>query len=195
MKKMKKQFRMGTGISSILMIFVMLCLTIFGVLSFVTANADNRLTQKNQTAVQAFYKADAKAADTLAGLDALFQTAERCSLLNKDQPADLSAYRLTTEQRDSIQNTLSKTQDRRIRYDKLIDILLQNDTTFTCTREDRMLTVSFTVSVDDNRTLYVDILATPFETTRYQITRYQTTADADLAEQEETLDVWQGVPS
>ena len=68
--KQKEGFRLGTGTSSILMIFVVLCLTVFGVLSFSTASADQRLTDKALDGVTAYYAADALAEEALAQIDA-----------------------------------------------------------------------------------------------------------------------------
>ena len=44
--KQKTEFHFGVGASSILMIFTVLCLTVFSVLTFSTARADQRLTEK-----------------------------------------------------------------------------------------------------------------------------------------------------
>ena len=53
---------LGAGVSSMLMLFVILCLTVFGVLAYMTALADNRLTLRSAEAVKAYYAADAEAA-------------------------------------------------------------------------------------------------------------------------------------
>jgi hypothetical protein len=68
-KKEKNEFHLTVGTSSILMIFVVLCLTTFGVLSFVTANADYKLSNKNAEAVTAYYQADSKANELLKTID------------------------------------------------------------------------------------------------------------------------------
>ncbi len=52
---------MGVGVSSILMIFVALCLTIFAALSFLSANADWKLSQKGAEFTTAYYQADTEA--------------------------------------------------------------------------------------------------------------------------------------
>lgn len=67
--KTKESVPFGTGMSSLLMIFVVLCLTVFGVLAYMTARADDRLTQRSAQMVQAYYTADAKAEEALAQLD------------------------------------------------------------------------------------------------------------------------------
>lgn len=66
----KERTPFGTGISSLLMLFVILCLTVFGVLAYMTARADNRLTQRSAEAVRAYYAADARAEEILAQVDA-----------------------------------------------------------------------------------------------------------------------------
>ena len=68
--KKKGSAPFGAGMSSLMMVFVVLCLTVFGVLAYMTARADNRLTQRSAQMVQAYYAADAKAEEALARLDA-----------------------------------------------------------------------------------------------------------------------------
>lgn len=58
----------GVGTSSILMVFVLLCLTTFAALSLVSANADNRLTTRAAETLSDFYEADAQAERVLAEL-------------------------------------------------------------------------------------------------------------------------------
>lgn len=60
---------MGVGVASMLMIFVVLCLTTFAVLSYVTANADYKLTREAAEAAEAYYAADAQSAEALAQFD------------------------------------------------------------------------------------------------------------------------------
>ena len=54
--KEKSRFQIGTGITSILMIFIVLCLTAFGVLSLSTANADLNLTKKSEKNIEKNYE-------------------------------------------------------------------------------------------------------------------------------------------
>lgn len=67
--KKKEAAPFGVGISSLLMVFVVLCLTVFGVLAYMTARADHRLTQRSAQMVQAYYAADTRAEEALARLD------------------------------------------------------------------------------------------------------------------------------
>lgn len=88
MIKKKGSFKMGVGISSLLLIFVVLCLTTFAVLSYLTANADHKLTDKTGDTVSAYYAADGAAQQKLADIDdALKERAEAALQIVKSQPA------------------------------------------------------------------------------------------------------------
>lgn len=68
---MKKKFSIGTGVPSILMIFVVLALTTFAVLSFTSARADYKLTEKNCNYIMDYYEADKEAQTIIASVDAV----------------------------------------------------------------------------------------------------------------------------
>ena len=63
----------GVGSSSIMLIIVVVCLTLFGVLSFVTARHDALLTDRMFKSVQGYYAADAAAQRTLMAVDEWIQ--------------------------------------------------------------------------------------------------------------------------
>lgn len=65
----KKNFGVNIGSASILLIFVILCLVSFAVLSIVSANADNKLTQKVLDRTTAYYEACNSAEASLAAVD------------------------------------------------------------------------------------------------------------------------------
>lgn len=67
----KSEYRMGIGTSSILMIFVVLCLTTLGVLSFASARNNLTLSQKRQTQVESYYAASAEAERILSQIDTI----------------------------------------------------------------------------------------------------------------------------
>lgn len=69
---MERKLKMSVGIGgpSIIMIFVVLCLTTLGALSLMTAAADFKLTKKTAEAVAEYYAADSKAEEILAAADA-----------------------------------------------------------------------------------------------------------------------------
>ena len=71
MSKSKSTTGLNVGGSSILVIFVLLCLTTFATLSMVSANADYKLSQRTAVATQEYYAADALAQDVRAEIEGL----------------------------------------------------------------------------------------------------------------------------
>lgn len=59
-----------TGGSSILVMFAVLCLTVFSMLSLATARTDARISQASADGVSAYYAADMQAEEILARLRA-----------------------------------------------------------------------------------------------------------------------------
>lgn len=64
---------LGVGMVSILIVFVILCLTTFATLSLVSARADLRLTNRAADSLREYYAADSAAQEQLAQLDALLE--------------------------------------------------------------------------------------------------------------------------
>lgn len=60
----------AVGGSALLVIFAVLCLTVFAILSLATAQANARLSQKSADTVSAYYAADTQAEEILARLRA-----------------------------------------------------------------------------------------------------------------------------
>lgn len=69
MKKSFKNFHINVGSSSILLIFVVLCLVSFATLSIASAHADYYLSQKILDRNTAYYKACAQAESSMAMID------------------------------------------------------------------------------------------------------------------------------
>lgn len=67
----KHEFKVSTGIISIMMIFVVLCLTAFGVLSYSSANADMKLSVKNADSISAYYKAESIINEKICNIDGI----------------------------------------------------------------------------------------------------------------------------
>lgn len=67
--KTKRVTGVNVGGASILVIFVLLCLTTFATLSLISANADYALSQKAAQSVSEYYGASAEAESLLAQLD------------------------------------------------------------------------------------------------------------------------------
>ncbi len=62
-------YRVGVGASSILTIFVVLCLTTLGVLSFASARANATLTSRREAYVEHYYAAVAEAQHVMMEID------------------------------------------------------------------------------------------------------------------------------
>ncbi len=66
---MKKKFSMSAvGISSLLVIFAVLCLTVFALLTVSTVQAQVRLAENARSAITEYYDADCRAQEILAQL-------------------------------------------------------------------------------------------------------------------------------
>ena len=61
--------RMNIGISSLILIFIILCLVTFGLLSLSSAKNDLSLAERNGSAVKEFYRADREGAQFIAMVD------------------------------------------------------------------------------------------------------------------------------
>ncbi len=72
----KDVFRAGTGASTIMMVFVILCLTTLGVLSFLSSRADARTTKMAADGGQSYYKAQRQLENELSELDALLYSGD-----------------------------------------------------------------------------------------------------------------------
>jgi len=83
MNRKKSSAGFGTGSTSILLIFVLLCLVIFASLSLVSANSDQKLSQKLAARTQAYYAACNEAERALAALDAALQNG--CTVENTEE--------------------------------------------------------------------------------------------------------------
>lgn len=72
--------RTGVGASSILLILVAVAMTLFAVLSLVTARNDKVLTDRAVAATSAYYRADSEAQRALADIDAYLATGDKAKL-------------------------------------------------------------------------------------------------------------------
>jgi hypothetical protein len=71
------------GSTSILMVFSVLCLTIFAVLSFVTTNYERKLSEKTAAAVLNFYEADSHAEEILAEMQKMLNAYTEPGLIDE----------------------------------------------------------------------------------------------------------------
>lgn len=79
----------NAGGAIIIIIFVVLCLTIFGLLSFTTAFADKKLADRTLKSVQDYYLADTKAEQMLAEIYNNFTDIILSAALSSDEYSDL----------------------------------------------------------------------------------------------------------
>lgn len=70
----KREFRVNVGTSSILLIFVVLCLVAFATLSIVSANADYKLSRRVADRTAAYYEAANQAEKYIACIDKTLQS-------------------------------------------------------------------------------------------------------------------------
>lgn len=68
-KKTRFGGTVGVGYVSIMLIFTVICLTIFAVLSFQAAYSDSSLIDRSESFTQQYYTADSRAKEILAELD------------------------------------------------------------------------------------------------------------------------------
>lgn len=114
----KNNFPMNIGLSSILLIFVVLCLVSFGVLSIASANADRKLSQKVLNRSIAYYNACNQAEDMLKDLDTQLHDAYVSS-------QDVSTYLDYVSQLDTVYTyPISDLQELQV----ILDYSVPNDT-------------------------------------------------------------------
>ena len=114
MDSRKKQSSFSSiGITSLVLIFVMLCLLTFSVLSLVTARADLRLSQKNAERTSAYNDAENRANDVLLSVIS-------CIEEYKDSP-DASVFYQKLRERLDGQNGILFTGADSLEYEVLLD--------------------------------------------------------------------------
>lgn len=106
--KKRRSSAPAVGGASLLVVFAVLCLTIFALLSLSTVQADNRLSQASANAVSSYYRADCRAQEILAQL--------RSGVLLPDVSAEGNVYSyacpISETQTLSVQVRLTDTEYR-----------------------------------------------------------------------------------
>lgn len=89
-----KKMHIGVGSLTMIMMFVILCLTIFAILSLITVDRDEKLTQKTVQSMVDFYSVDAKAEEKLAQIDEILLATHRtiASQPEKDYLAEVAKH-------------------------------------------------------------------------------------------------------
>lgn len=93
----KDNFPLNIGMSSILLIFVVLCLISFSILSIASANADKKLSQKILNRSIAYYNACNQAEETLKNIDSELAKAYTDSTDEESYLTFVSSYENTYE--------------------------------------------------------------------------------------------------
>lgn len=88
--------KVNIGASSLILVFIVLCLAVFGLLSLSNARGDMALAQRNAHAVTGYYEADNKGQQWLREIDQILieemaagQDSSQCSLNIKDRLGDI----------------------------------------------------------------------------------------------------------
>lgn len=152
----------GIGISSLFMVFSVLSLTAFGLLSFSSARSDWGLTQKHMQSLQSYYAADAKAQRVLCGIDT------QLARLQQEDPS-LSGAQMA----------------QRLQGNKIEEIPL----TFAAGSSGTIL--SFSVPSGKVQKIEVQVKPQT-GTERYQIISYHLAASEEWDGADQPLEVWQG---
>ena len=164
--KEKKSFHIGTGITSLLMIFVVLCLTTFGILSFSSANAEYALTKKNADYVTNYYGAYSKGAVVLSRIDSIIY-----QVRSSEEVADEEYFM-------AIENKLKEME--------------LSEGSLEIVKEDKGLHVKFLCEISNNQELMLELMIN--ERTgvkRYKvISCYVKSKIGDLSYEEELPDMW-----
>lgn len=158
------------GFSSIVMVFIMICLVTFASLSVLTAHSDYRLSQKVADKTTAYYNADAIAREMLENVDATLYEL----YLNSSTVSDFYESLPTTD--------FSSNAPHEVR-----DIILNVSEEYT--------TLSYEVSITDVQTLHVTLkINYPFAGSECftTITRWQTVTENEPDESEEYLNLYTG---
>ncbi|MEM1483346.1 hypothetical protein V6615_00550 [Oscillospiraceae bacterium PP1C4] len=164
---MNRNTGINVGGSSILMIFVLLCLTTFSTLSLASANADYKLTAKTVESVSRYYEADAQAETILAAIDA---SLKKSVVASDGTGQDMSTYweRIAAELVGLEGVTVTAVSDKTV--------------------------VGYQVMIDDKRALRVALeVAYPFQNAekRYTLTSWQV-VQTGTWEADDTLNLWDG---
>lgn len=120
MNEQKKKPIIGIGTTSIVLIFVMLCMLTFSVLSLATAQADLRLSRKSAERTTAYYDAENRANDILLSVrDCINTYLPASSDASADAAKEASADAFYTAVRKDLEGTdgISFTDDSHLKYD------------------------------------------------------------------------------
>lgn len=147
----RSEYRVGPGASSLLLIFVSVCLTTIGILTLISAITDTRLSERSNVYVTSYYEAAARAQREIGVIDGQLLDAR------KQAAGDVEAYA------------------------SLVEALVGNQVPMTVNRVDDegMSIIVFVPMNDDNHVeveLYVPL---DFDSPRYELVRHVTVNTAE----------------
>ena len=90
MQNERKSSGINIGSASIIMVFSVVCLTVFAVLSLVTANSEYNLAVKSTDVIKNYYAADAAANEKLAELKSAADSNDTAALNSKAKELDIN---------------------------------------------------------------------------------------------------------
>ena len=165
--KDKSKFQIGTGVTSILMIFVVLCLTTFAILSYASADADLDMTERHITFIEAYYDAYSKLNDEVAKIDNIIY-----KMLENDTTQELTQdvviSKIHTEKSENVDIIFEKSE-------KSIDALLVTDI-----NEKQQLKMEVTININNNKNVCI-------------VNKCYVYTEGEVEIEEETLpDMWGG---
>lgn len=172
MKKDKEQSSfVNIGSSSLLIVFVILCLATFAILSISSAKSDFSLSEKLAKHKGQYYEASSKAEEVLEEIDtALADTASKNNSSNSSGDFMKSPY---------INAVIKKLNDTQI-----------SDTTVSCKKTDKNLKVLYQIPLDDKQVLDIELIVTDYtkNETYYTIQKWQVIS-TDTWESDDTLNL------
>lgn len=175
MKKNKEQSSfVNIGSSSLLIVFVILCLATFAILSLSSAKSDYSLSERLANHKGEYYEASSKAE---AILDKIDSTLAEIAAANQES-------RLSGSSKDFPASPYSAA------VIKALDGKQIDDIPISCKKADKRLTISYQVLLEKEQLLDVELIVTDFTTneTYYEIQKWQIIS-TDTWENDDTLNL------
>lgn len=189
----------GVGGSSILVIFVLLCLTTFATLSMVSAGADLRLTDRTVETVQEYYAADARAEEILARVDGVLRVqAAAAPTQAEPNPADAQEEQQTVTITDGEFVTgdapapAAEAPAPDAYFQQCIEALQQEVPEAAQMEADGGLYVRYTVPVNDYQQLSVSVRVLPQDDAdgRYRLEQWRLEETGDWEPESGGFELW-----
>lgn len=175
MKKDKERSSfVNIGSSSLLIVFLILCLTTFAILSLSSAKSDYSLSERLAKHKSQYYEASSHAEAVLDKIDGILEDTVQTSGLSGSSWS--SADFLSSSYISSVTETL--------------DGALIDDASISCTMQKEGLIISYEIPAGDSQSLDVALLVTDYANSKnyYKIQKWQINS-TDTWEGDDTLDL------